>query len=95
MDNQLANLSIDDEEDIELVLEGSPWAFNRHLLVPHPLKEGENPDQVPLNNWDIWVRVHDIPPGFFTQGMAKKFGDFTATFLFYDSRHLLNGNYVT
>lgn len=39
MDNQLANLSIDDEEDIELVLEGSPWAFNRHLLVPHPLKD--------------------------------------------------------
>ncbi|MBA0751817.1 hypothetical protein Gogos_000716 [Gossypium gossypioides] len=39
---------------------------------------------VPLLLTDIWVQLHDLPPGLMLVAMAHKFGNFLCSFLEYD-----------
>ncbi|KAK5794824.1 hypothetical protein PVK06_036074 [Gossypium arboreum] len=64
------------EVDVQRVLTGAPWFFNKHLIILHELKQGENPLVVLLFSSEFWVQVHDLPPGLMTELMAKQFGNF-------------------
>lgn len=41
------------EIDIKRVVEGSPWTFNRKVLIISRMQEGVNPRCVPLNSIDL------------------------------------------
>ncbi|KAE8695396.1 hypothetical protein F3Y22_tig00110716pilonHSYRG00078 [Hibiscus syriacus] len=51
------------EVDMDRIEAGGPWNFNSHMLIIYRLKAGEDPAKVPLDNVDMWVQVHDVPPG--------------------------------
>ncbi|KAL8489166.1 hypothetical protein ACS0TY_025168 [Phlomoides rotata] len=59
--------------DVNRVLEGSPWSFNNHPLILHPLLRGEHPF------------VYDLPHGFFTGRVGVQLGDFIGKFIEYDN----------
>ncbi|KAL8094867.1 hypothetical protein AgCh_036399 [Apium graveolens] len=49
--------------DLKKVLEGGPWAFEQGMLVYKQISENEDPNEVLLNDFDMWVQVYDIPKG--------------------------------
>ncbi|KAF4388516.1 hypothetical protein F8388_012493 [Cannabis sativa] len=52
------------EIDVQTVVDGSPWTFNRIPLVFHRLKKGDDPRSVHLHKLDMWVQIHDLRSGF-------------------------------
>ncbi|KAA3473130.1 nucleolin-like [Gossypium australe] len=80
------------EVDMERVINGMPWFFNRHLIILHRLTIDEEPNIVPLWETVFWVQVHNVPIGFFTEGMTKQIGDFIGKFMEYDSSMAIRGN---
>ncbi|MBA0770232.1 hypothetical protein Gotri_018892, partial [Gossypium trilobum] len=59
--------------DIEWVVNGAPWTFNNHLLVFHCLKDGEDLMKISLVLSTFWVQIHELPPGLFSESIAKTF----------------------
>ncbi|MBA0702919.1 hypothetical protein Goari_021962, partial [Gossypium aridum] len=70
--------------DLERVINGSPWTFNKHLLLFHRLGIEEDPLKVPFIYVWFWVQVHDIPPKFFSEVLARQLGNFIRHFVKYD-----------
>ncbi|MBA0824000.1 hypothetical protein Goarm_020690, partial [Gossypium armourianum] len=77
--------------DVQIVLFGTTWFFNNHLLILHKIQSGGNPLLVSLSLSEFWVQKHDLPPGLMTETMAKQFGDFLGQFLEYDTTILTMG----
>ncbi|KAL8473992.1 hypothetical protein ACS0TY_030732 [Phlomoides rotata] len=70
--------------DVKRVLDGSPWSFNNHPLILHPLQKGEHPHRVPLNKLPFWVQIYDLPHGFISKKEGIQLGNFVGKFLEYD-----------
>lgn len=79
------------ELDIQKVLDGLPWFFNRHLIIFHLLVRGEEPSLIPLWETVFWVQIHNLPSGFMLEGMARQIGDFIRKFLEYDASLVSRG----
>ncbi|KAH1063384.1 hypothetical protein J1N35_028371 [Gossypium stocksii] len=62
--------------DVQRVVDGLPWFFNRHLIIFHRLMKGEDPVQ---------VQIHNLPPSFMSEGMTKQLVNFIEDFLDYDA----------
>lgn len=69
------------EIDIKRVIEGSPWTFNRKVLIISRMQEGLNPRCVPLNKIDLWVQVYDLLPGFMSERILMEVGNQMGTFV--------------
>ncbi|MBA0879418.1 hypothetical protein Goshw_011297 [Gossypium schwendimanii] len=82
--------------DFDRVVKGASWTFNNHLLVFHHLKHGEDPLEVDLLFTEFWVQIYNLPLGFFTETIAKQFGDFIGVFVDYDAKAVTAGlrNYM-
>uniref|UniRef100_A0A803PRW0 Reverse transcriptase domain-containing protein n=1 Tax=Cannabis sativa TaxID=3483 RepID=A0A803PRW0_CANSA len=59
------------EVDIERVIEGSPWTFDRAPLVFERVKTGENPRQVALLHLELWVQLHNMTTGFISERIIQ------------------------
>ncbi|KAJ8769053.1 hypothetical protein K2173_024049 [Erythroxylum novogranatense] len=79
-------------EDVDRVMDGTPWTFNRHLLILHRLTEGEDPANVSLEMSDFLVQVHQLPAGFVSERIAMQFGNFIGSFVHYDAKAIQMGN---
>jgi len=53
--------------DIQKVLRGGPWFFNKHMMVLGAMEDGESPEQVPLNTVPFWIQVHNLPVGYMAE----------------------------
>ncbi|XP_074336503.1 uncharacterized protein At4g02000-like [Apium graveolens] len=67
--------------DLRKILEGGPWSYEQNMLVYHKMQETEDEHQVPLNEVEIWVQVHDIPKGFISETILKSIGNFIGTYV--------------
>ncbi|KAH1032987.1 hypothetical protein J1N35_045161 [Gossypium stocksii] len=90
MDNRLADLSLNEEEDEVLQIQIDS------VVVLHKLQWGEDPLRVPLIYAPFWVQVHDVPTGLFSEKLATQLGNFLGSFLEYDCANLgkENRNYM-
>ncbi|KAG8491294.1 hypothetical protein CXB51_014567 [Gossypium anomalum] len=79
------------EIDMNRVLDGMPWFFNRHLIVFHRLVGGEEPNLVPLWHTVFWIQVHNLPIGMTSEGTARQIGDFVGKFQEYDASLVTRG----
>uniref|UniRef100_A0A803PHA9 Reverse transcriptase domain-containing protein n=1 Tax=Cannabis sativa TaxID=3483 RepID=A0A803PHA9_CANSA len=77
------------ELDIETVIEGSPWTFNRMQLVFHRLKRGEDPRMVRLHELDMWVQLHDLKYGFMSDWVVRHAGNYIGKFVKSDSKNFI------
>ncbi|KAF4374776.1 hypothetical protein F8388_020297 [Cannabis sativa] len=69
------------EIDIQRVINGSPWTFDRKHLILKRLKAGDNLKMVELDTIDMWVQIHDLQSGFKTEQAVQKAGNYIVTFL--------------
>lgn len=69
------------EIDIKRVIDGSPWTFNRKVLLITRLQEGVNPRCVSINNLDLWVQIHDLQPGFMSEKVNEEIGNQVGKFV--------------
>lgn len=77
--------------DNQKVLCGILWFFNKHLILFHLVGKGEKHLQVPINNTQFWVQVHNLPGGFMLEGMARQLGNLIGQFVEYDKRTITKG----
>uniref|UniRef100_A0A803PR19 Reverse transcriptase domain-containing protein n=1 Tax=Cannabis sativa TaxID=3483 RepID=A0A803PR19_CANSA len=75
------------EIDLNRVIEGSPWTFNRIQFVFTKLKPTDDPRLVPLNSLDIWVQVHGLQYGFKSENVLKRAGNYIGTFVESDRKN--------
>uniref|UniRef100_A0A803PEP9 Endonuclease/exonuclease/phosphatase domain-containing protein n=1 Tax=Cannabis sativa TaxID=3483 RepID=A0A803PEP9_CANSA len=69
MQNILASLW---QPDIQRVINGSPWTYDRMQLIIERLKVSGDPKALPLNTLDIWVQLHDMEPGCMSEVVVAK-----------------------
>uniref|UniRef100_A0A803QIZ5 DUF4283 domain-containing protein n=1 Tax=Cannabis sativa TaxID=3483 RepID=A0A803QIZ5_CANSA len=69
------------EIDIQRVINGSPWTFDRKQLIIERLKPGMNPKHTALNTLDMWVQIHDLQLGFRTEKAIREAGRFIGEFI--------------
>ncbi|XP_062102829.1 uncharacterized protein LOC133812993 [Humulus lupulus] len=75
--------------DLERVLEGSPWTFNKVPLIFARLKPGDIPREVHLHTLDMWVQVHDLHPEFMSERIVRDLGNFIGTFVKSDENNFI------
>ncbi|XP_060965514.1 uncharacterized protein LOC133034443 [Cannabis sativa] len=75
------------ELDIQSVIDGSPWTFNKCPLVFHRLKKGEEPKSVVLNKIDFWVQIHGLKTGFMLENIVRSAGEYVGRFVKSDSKN--------
>ncbi|MBA0645890.1 hypothetical protein Goklo_013921, partial [Gossypium klotzschianum] len=59
--------------DINRVIDGNPWTFNKHILVLYKQKSGEDPLRVPLYSVNYWVQIHDLMMGLMSERCHPRF----------------------
>ncbi|CAL8999993.1 unnamed protein product, partial [Prunus brigantina] len=74
--------------DRKKVIRGSPWTFDRALLLLTSTNGEVDPMSVSVESQSFWVRR--IPPIFLTPAMGEKLGNFLGTFYMVDRG--LNGD---
>lgn len=67
--------------DINGVVDGSPWTFNRTPLIFERLQKGVNPLNVKLHHLDIWVQIYDLQTGFRSERVIKDVGNYIGIFV--------------
>uniref|UniRef100_A0A803PF19 Reverse transcriptase domain-containing protein n=1 Tax=Cannabis sativa TaxID=3483 RepID=A0A803PF19_CANSA len=75
--------------DIDRVVEGSPWTFDRVPLVFSRLKEGEIPRSVMPNKLDFWIQLHGMSTGFMSAKVVKDIGNYVGTFVEADKNNFM------
>uniref|UniRef100_A0A803QNA4 Uncharacterized protein n=1 Tax=Cannabis sativa TaxID=3483 RepID=A0A803QNA4_CANSA len=75
------------EADIQRVIEGSPWTFNKFQLVFERLKKGEDPMLVKLCRLDIWVQLHNLRPGFMFDSVVQRVANYIGTYVKSDPKN--------
>ncbi|XP_060965565.1 uncharacterized protein LOC115700201 [Cannabis sativa] len=77
------------EVDIERVMEGSPWTFDRVPLIFERLKQGENPRSVVLNRIEFWVQIHNMTTGFMSEVVIQRLGNYIGTYVKSDPNNFI------
>lgn len=72
--------------DLNRVLEGMPWFFNKHALMLHQLNLKEDRLTIPLHFVVFWIQIYDLPLSLMSEAMANRFGTFFGELLEYDMR---------
>lgn len=68
------------ELDIKRVISGSPWTFNRKVLLITRMNEGDIPRWMSLNKLYLWVQIYDMHVGFMSERVLKEVGNYVGKF---------------
>ena len=63
------------EVDIEKVLMGETWTFNRHLVVLECYDGSTLVRKLHFRTTSFWVQIHDLPFSFLTTRVAVSIGE--------------------
>ncbi|KAM6556617.1 hypothetical protein CsatB_003636 [Cannabis sativa] len=77
------------EVDIQRVINGSPWTFDRMQLIIERLPVGGDPTSLQLNHLDIWVQIHDVKPGCMKETTVRGVGNTLGKFLEKDPKNFV------
>ncbi|XP_030495046.2 uncharacterized protein LOC115710833 [Cannabis sativa] len=75
------------ELDVQTVIDGSPWTFNRSPLVFRRLNKGEDPKEVALHKLDFWVQIHDLKSGYMLEKVVRSAGAYIGTYVKSDPKN--------
>ena len=63
------------ESDLEKVLLGEPWSFDRHLVVLQKY-DGTSPmEQVDFSKSSFWIQIHNLPLTCLSPDVAMEIGE--------------------
>uniref|UniRef100_A0A803QRE7 CCHC-type domain-containing protein n=1 Tax=Cannabis sativa TaxID=3483 RepID=A0A803QRE7_CANSA len=77
------------EVDIQKVINGSPWTYDRMQLIIERLRVGGDPKALPLNTLHIWVQLHDMEPGCMAEVTAAKVGNTMGKYIESDPKNFI------
>uniref|UniRef100_A0A803NUT6 Reverse transcriptase domain-containing protein n=1 Tax=Cannabis sativa TaxID=3483 RepID=A0A803NUT6_CANSA len=77
------------EVDIQRVINGSPWTYDRMQLIIQRLPVGGDPNLLQLNDLDMWVQIHDIKPGCMTTSTVRGVGNTLEKFIESDPNNFI------
>uniref|UniRef100_A0A803QI56 Reverse transcriptase n=1 Tax=Cannabis sativa TaxID=3483 RepID=A0A803QI56_CANSA len=89
LDSNLFLFQFYHEVDIDRVIEGSPWTFDRVPLIFERLKQGEDPRMITLNKLDFWVQIHNLTTGFMLERVVRDLGNYVGTFIKTDPNNFI------
>uniref|UniRef100_A0A803P8S6 Reverse transcriptase domain-containing protein n=1 Tax=Cannabis sativa TaxID=3483 RepID=A0A803P8S6_CANSA len=87
LDHNLYLFQFYHDVDIDRVIEGNPWTFDRAPLVFSRLKIGEAPRNVVLNTLDFCIQLHGMTIGFMSAKVVKDIGNYVGTFVEAEQLH--------
>ena len=73
--------SFDLEEDVEKVLMGEPWSFDRHLVAFCKYDGATLVQELSFDRVAFWVQIHHLPFSLLTKEVAFKLGDTLGTII--------------
>lgn len=59
--NRMLSFQFNSKRDRDMVMERTPWQFNKHLLVLKEVCEATAPSDLDLESTLIWAKIYDIP----------------------------------
>ncbi|VFQ94308.1 unnamed protein product [Cuscuta campestris] len=78
------------EVELKRVLDMCPWTFNNQLLILDRLDGHKDPRDVPLHHMFIWVQVHGLRRGFFSDRVAQRLDAEIGEFMESDPKNYSN-----
>ena len=66
--------TFDNREDVERILEGEPWTFDKHLVAMSRYDNESSLQDLRFEKTKLWVQMHGIPMKFMTLEATKKIG---------------------
>ena len=62
------------KDDVERILEGEPWSFDKHLVVMSRYENGSPLQDIRFEKTKLRVQIHGLPIKYMTIEVAKKIG---------------------
>ena len=72
--------------DMQRVINGGSWTFDRYLLLTRVVTPGIKPNTVQLFHADIWFQIFDLPCGFLAERVVRDIGNFIGSFIESDQK---------
>ena len=72
MGNHIILFIFDNEEEVEKILEGEPWSFDKHLVMIKRYDYSIPVQDLVFEHVSLWVQVHDIPVMYLSREIAEK-----------------------
>ena len=70
--NHIILFIFDNEEEVEKILEGDPWSFDKHLVMIKQYDYSIPVQELVFEQVSLWVQVHDIPIMYLSREIAEK-----------------------
>ena len=61
MGNHRVLFIFSDEMDLDWVLKGEPWSFDKHLVALKRVEKTVNIQEVTFDSTRFWIQIHDLP----------------------------------
>lgn len=74
MGDQRVLFAFPEASDIDSVLQGEPWTFDKHLVALQRMDRSDAIRSLGFNLTSFWVQVHDLLVGCFSLDVAKGIG---------------------
>ena len=71
MGNHKVLLEFSDPSDVDRVLKGEPWSFDKYLVALKRVSKQTNVRSLVFDKARLWVQVHNLPIGSFSMVVAK------------------------
>ena len=71
MGNHRALFEFSDQLDVNRVLKGEPWSFDKYLVALKRVSKHTGVRSLVFNKTNFWVQVHNLPIGSFSMVVAK------------------------
>ena len=62
----------DNEEEVEKIMEGEPWSFDKHLVMIKRYDYSIPVKDLVFDHVSLWVQVHDIPIKYLSREVVEK-----------------------
>ncbi|KAK7821024.1 uncharacterized protein LOC112035744 [Quercus suber] len=63
------------EVDVEKVLLGKPWSYNRYLVIFHRFEGSKALKEIEFKFCSFWIQMHDVPFKYMTTEIAREIGE--------------------
>lgn len=67
--------AFESDEDIEKVIMGEPWAFDRHLVVFQRYDMSTPIENLSFNRVSFWIEIHNLPYSLLSSEVASGLGE--------------------
>ena len=74
--DNLVLIEFEDTADMERVLLGEPWSYDKYLIAFHRLSQDIAVENLPFHKVDFWVQIHNLPVLSMKRKVAVAMGDY-------------------